>query len=108
MIRGGRRERLLEPLEWLAAAGVISINDLTCDDRAPLAPYNDEDGSYFKVYVADTGIMFHKFGIDPVVFLDDGRRAILASDFRGAASRELRHAGAAGKRTEDVLLDAKR
>lgn len=84
VIRGGRRERLLEPLEWLAAAGVISINDLTCDDRAPLAPYNDEDGSYFKVYVADTGIMFHKFGIDPVVFLDDGRRAILASDFRGA------------------------
>ena len=64
VIRGGRRERLLEPLEWLAAAGVISINDLTCDDRAPLAPYNDEDGSYFKVYVADTGIMFHKFGID--------------------------------------------
>lgn len=84
VVRGGRRERLLEPLEWLAAAGIVSVNDLTCDDRAPLAPFNDEEGSYFKVYVADTGIMFHKFGIDAAFFLDAKSRPSLASDFRGA------------------------
>ena len=84
VIRGGRRERLLEPLDWLAAAGIITINDLTCDDQAPLAPYNDEEGSFFKVYVADTGIMFHKFGIDPRIFLDGTKRMALAADFRGA------------------------
>ncbi len=84
VVRGGRRERLLEPLEWLAAAGIVTINDLTCDIRAPLAPFNDEEGSYFKVYVADTGIMFHKFGIDASVFLDETMRKGLASDFRGA------------------------
>lgn len=84
VVRGGRRERLLEPLEWLAAAGIVSINDLTCDETAPLAAFNDEEGSYFKVYVADTGLMFHKFGIDATVFLDNDMRAGLASDFRGA------------------------
>ncbi len=84
VVRGGRRERLLEPLDWLAAAGIITINDLTCDDQVPLAPYNDEEGSYFKVYVADTGIMFHKFGIDPRVFLDETKRMALSADFRGA------------------------
>lgn len=84
VVRGGRRERLLEPLEWLAAAGIVSINDLTCDDCAPLAPFNDEEGSYFKVYVADTGIMFYKFGISAEFFLDGENRPALTSDFRGA------------------------
>lgn len=84
VVRGGRRERLLEPLEWLAAAGIVSINDLTCDNQAPLAPFNDEEGSFFKVYMADTGLMFHKFGIAPSVFVDDQLRPSLASDFRGA------------------------
>ena len=84
VVRGGRRSRLMEPLEWLDAAGIVSLNDLTCDSSAPLAPYNDEDGSFFKVYVADTGIMFHKFGISAQVFLDAAQRKMLASDFRGA------------------------
>lgn len=84
VVRGGRRARLLEPLEWLAAAGVVSINDLTRDARAPLAPYNDEEGSFFKVYVADTGVMFNKFGISPSLFLNPELQASLSSDFRGA------------------------
>lgn len=84
VVRGGRRERLLEPLDWLAAAGIVTINDLTCDNTAPLAPFNDEEGSFFKVYVADTGLMFFKFGIAPELFLDEGMRTSLASDFRGA------------------------
>lgn len=42
VMRGGRRSTLLEPLEWLAAAGIVTLNDLTCDTRFPLAPYNDE------------------------------------------------------------------
>lgn len=89
VVRGGRRERLLEPLEWLDAAGIVTINDLTCDDQAPLSPFDDEEGSYFKVYVADTGIMFYKFGIDPIVFLDEDRRGMLASDFRGALAENF-------------------
>lgn len=37
-LRGGRRERLLEPLEWLSAAGIVTIHDLITDSNAPLAP----------------------------------------------------------------------
>lgn len=84
VVRGGRRARLLEPLEWLAAAGVVNINELTKDSQAPLYPYNTDDGSFFKVYTADTGVMFSKFGISPAVFLDPTLSAALSSNFRGA------------------------
>ena len=82
--RGGRRERLLEPLEWLEAAGVVVKNDLTRDMHAPLTPYGDEDGSFFKLYMADTGIMFYKFGLAAETYLNPGNRALLSSEFRGA------------------------
>lgn len=79
VVRGGRRSRLMGPLEWLDAAGIVTLNDLTCDDAAPMVPYNDEEGSYFKAYVADTGIMFYKFGINLHLFLDGTRRKELNS-----------------------------
>lgn len=84
VMRGGRRSQLLEPLEWLEAAGVVLKNDLTCDTRAPLSPFNDEGGSFFKEYICDTGLMFYKFGVDPVLFLDVSARGLLSDDFRGA------------------------
>lgn len=84
VVRGGRRAQLLEPLVWLAAAGIVTINDLTCDTEFPLAPYNDEEGSYFKVYMADTGLMFHKFGVDAQTYLDPTLKDVLSSDFRDA------------------------
>ena len=84
VMRGGRRSQLLEPLEWLEAAGIVLKNDLTCDTRAPLSPFNDDEGSFFKEYICDTGLMFHKFGVDPTLFLDSSLRALLSDDFRGA------------------------
>lgn len=84
VVRGGRRASLLEPLEWLQAAGIVLQNDMTHDSCAPLAPYEEEEGSFFKIYLADTGLMFHKFGLDAGVFLDPSTRALLSSDFRGA------------------------
>jgi predicted AAA+ superfamily ATPase len=89
VVRGGRRARLLEPLEWLEAAGVVTRNELTKDTHVPLSPYNDEEGSYFKVYVADTGIMFKKFGIAPSLFLDATIASQLSSDFRGALAENF-------------------
>lgn len=84
VVRGGRRAQLLEPLEWLEAAGVVLRNDLTCSTSAPLAPFNDEEGSFFKEYICDTGLMFYKFGIEPELFLDPKLKGLLSSDFRGA------------------------
>ena len=45
--RGGRRAKLLEPLDWLAGAGMVTVNDLTECVEAPLVPYDEEEGSFF-------------------------------------------------------------
>ena len=84
--RGGRRTKLLEPLDWLAGAGMVSINDLTQGTQAPLVPYEEDQGSFFKVYLADTGLMFYKFAVNPRLWLDaEGSPSFpVLSDFRGA------------------------
>ena len=84
--RGGRRSKLLEPIEWLAGAGIATINDLTTSTEAPLVSYNEEEGSYFKLYLADTGLTFYKFAINPMLWLDiEGAGGLTtSSDFRGA------------------------
>lgn len=89
--RGGRRARLLEPLEWLEAAGVITINYLTEGTQVPLAPYDSLEGSFFKVYLADTGLMFYKCGVNPRLWLEAeaGQPPILSSDFRGALAENV-------------------
>lgn len=84
VIRGGRRERLLEPLEWLETAGLVNRNDMTTDATAPLAPYCDDEGSFFKIYMADTGLMFFKFGISADIFLKPETAQLLSAEFRGA------------------------
>ncbi len=84
--RGGRRAKLLEPLDWLAGAGIVSINEMTCDAEVPLVPYEEDEGSYFKVYVADTGLMFYKFPVNPRLWLEAENTGQVATsaDFRGA------------------------
>lgn len=84
--RGGRRAKLIEPLDWLESAGMISINNMTNCIEPPLVPYDDEDGSFFKVYLLDTGLMFYKLGINPRLWLDLNSNpcVTLSSDFRGA------------------------
>ena len=84
--RGGRRAKLIEPLDWLEGAGIISVNNLTEGIEPPLVPFDDEDGSFFKVYLLDTGLMFYKLGINPRLWLDlkEDSAIALSSDFRGA------------------------
>lgn len=84
--RGGRRAKLMEPLDWLEGAGMVSINDLTESVEPPLVPYDDEEGSFFKVYLADTGLMFYKLAVNPRLWLEADAVSTLpvSSDFRGA------------------------
>ncbi|MGI6216888.1 MAG: DUF4143 domain-containing protein [Coriobacteriales bacterium] len=51
-----------------------------------MVPYDEDEGSFFKVYVADTGIMFYKLGINPNIWLDEAGQDLVmpSSDFRGA------------------------
>lgn len=84
--RGGRRAKLLEPLDWLEGAGVLSVNNLTTCTEPPLVAYDDEEGSFFKVYLADTGLMFYRLAVNPRIWLEAEAAATLpaSSDFRGA------------------------
>ena len=84
--RGGRRAKLIEPLDWLEAAGIISINALTDCAEAPLVPYDDTEGSFFKAYLSDTGLMFYKFGLNPRLWLESQEQGLPlgSSDFGGA------------------------
>lgn len=84
--RGGRRAKLIEPLDWLEGAGIVSINALTDCIEAPIVPYDDTEGSFFKVYLADTGLMFYKLGMNPQLWLEaqDQGISLGSSDFRGA------------------------
>lgn len=84
--RGGRRAKLIEPLEWLNSAGMIAINDLSESTQAPLVAYEEDEGSFFKVYMADTGLMFYKFGVNPQLWLEAEYSSAfpVSSDFRGA------------------------
>lgn len=80
--KGGRERVLRSPLAWLEAAELVNVNYQTNDVAAPLAPRGG--GSYFKVYCADTGLMFSRFNLDPAVFADPLRRRLVAPRFRGA------------------------
>lgn len=84
--RGGRRSKLLEPIEWMASAGIVLVNELTQCSEAPLVPYSEDDGSFFKVYLADTGLMFYKLHVNPVQWLEtvDSATLPVAPGVRGA------------------------
>jgi len=79
---GGRERKYRTPLAWLEAAELVSLNYQTNEVEAPLVARND--GSFFKVYLADTGILFFRLNIDAGVYLDDTQRPMLSARFRGA------------------------
>ncbi len=87
--RGGRRAKLLEPLDWLEGAGVVCIHPMTDCTAAPLVSRDEGEGSFFKVYLADTGLMFYKLAVNPRLWLEaqgaeSGSCVVASADFRGA------------------------
>lgn len=80
--KGGRVRQFRGPLAWLEAAELVSLNPQTNDTTAPLRAR--DDGSFFKVYLLDTGLMFYRFNLDAETYLSETSRALLAATFRGA------------------------
>jgi predicted AAA+ superfamily ATPase len=80
--KGGRERKYRTPLAWLEAAELVSLNYQTNDTSAPLVAR--DDGAFFKVYLADTGIMFYRLNISAETFLDRALRQTLSAHFRGA------------------------
>lgn len=80
--KGGRAERFAEPIEWMRAAGIVIMNSQTNSTSAPLVPR--DGGAFFKLYIADTGLMFYKYGLLPDTLLEQATYESLADSFRGA------------------------
>lgn len=82
VVKGARAGAFAEPLAWLVAAGIISVTPQTNSTDAPLIAR--DGGAFFKAYMADTGLMFYKYGLMPATFLDDETYRNLSSAVRGA------------------------
>lgn len=80
--RGGRANRFEEPLDWLESAGIISLNRQTNSCELPLQAR--DGGAFFKAYMADTGLMYYKFGLAPSLLLMPESYSALSAAFRGA------------------------
>lgn len=80
--RGGRANRFEEPLDWLEGAGIISLNRQTNSCELPLQAR--DGGAFFKAYMADTGLMYYKFGLAPNLLLMPESYSALSAAFRGA------------------------
>lgn len=80
--KGGRERQYRLPIAWLESAGLIVLNEQTNDLTAPLVAR--DGGSFFKVYMADTGLMFSRYNLDAGLWLDPQSRLQISSRFRGA------------------------
>lgn len=80
--KGGRERQYRLPLAWLEAAGLITLNEQTNDTNAPLEARGG--GSFFKVYMADTGLLFNRYHLNAQVWLSGAMRVQLSPRFRGA------------------------
>lgn len=82
VVAGGRRQQFQNPLAWLNAAELVLINEQTNETSAPLVARGD--GSFFKVYLLDTGLLFYRMNLDGELLLDVQKRNALNPRFRGA------------------------
>lgn len=82
VVRGGRAQKFEDPLCWLEGAGVVTLNRQTNSCELPLVPR--EGGAFFKVYMADTGLMFSKYGLSPELVFSQRSYETLSAAFRGA------------------------
>jgi len=80
--KGGRERTYRTPLAWLEAADLVKLNYQTNETAAPLVAR--DDGSFYKVYLLDTGLMFSKLNLDADTFLVENLRNSLSPRFRGA------------------------
>jgi predicted AAA+ superfamily ATPase len=66
VIKSGAKARNYEyPIHWLETAGVINTATRVTEAKSPLQAY--ADSSYFKAYVADTGLLCSMLSVTPLV-----------------------------------------
>lgn len=89
LIKSGARANVYEsPLDWLKASGLINKVEKCHTPILPLAAYSVPD--YFKVYMADTGLLCSKFGLNSQSLLlqplqSDGIKGALTENYVASA-----------------------
>lgn len=79
-VKAGKRSNELEDaLEWLVDAGLVYRLELVTNPELPLSFY--ANASFFKVYMADVGLLRRKSGISHKTILEDSE---LYKNFKGA------------------------
>lgn len=76
---GKRSHELEDALEWLTDAGLVYRLELVKTPYLPLSFY--ADASFFKVYMADVGLLRRRSGISPRTILEDSE---YYHNFKGA------------------------
>lgn len=84
--KGARSEQFEGPIGWLDAAEMINLNRQTTQTSAPLTP---REGSFFKIYMEDTGLLFRRYNLSEQAFLDPIVYQSLSANFRGALAENF-------------------
>ncbi|MDR3315736.1 MAG: ATP-binding protein [Coriobacteriales bacterium] len=79
---GARQHQFEAPFTWLVNAGLVSRHHQVTSGETPFEPRGD--GSFFKAYLLDVGLLSSQMGIRPDVFLDASGYGQIAAGFRGA------------------------
>lgn len=84
-VKEGKRSKDLEDaLSWLVSAGLIHKLELVSNPELPLA-FN-ADATYFKVYLADVGLLCRRSGLEPETILEE---TPLYKNFKGALTENF-------------------
>jgi len=87
-VRPGARAHTLEaPFAYLEHAGLIYRHYQAAEVRAPLT--KRIDGTFFKVYLCDAGLLSAQLGVRPDAFLDESTYRLLSPSFRGALAENF-------------------
>lgn len=79
-VKAGKRSNELEDaLEWLVDAGLVHRLELVKNPELPLSFY--ADATFFKVYMADVGLLRRKSGVSHRTIMEDSE---LYKNFKGA------------------------
>lgn len=76
---GKRSSELEDALEWLTDAGLVHRLELVTNAELPLSFY--ANATFFKVYMADVGLLRRKFGVSHKTIMEDSE---LYKNFKGA------------------------
>ena len=84
-VKEGKRAHELEgALQWLKNAGLIHLVELVQNAQIPLS--SNADATYFKVYMADCGLLLRKLGLSYKNILEEN---LALSSFKGAVTENF-------------------